>query len=67
MRFEARDGHLHAHVQWNAHGQEELFVYDHQGHLLDVLRRVEEPAPAAGGPTASPNGHCLPANTGDAT
>ena len=40
MQFESRDGHLCARFETDGDGQEQLFVYDHKGNLLDVLRRV---------------------------
>jgi hypothetical protein len=46
MQFESRDGHLRAQYQTDAQGQEQLLIYDHQGNLLDVLCKVEGPAPA---------------------
>lgn len=54
VQFESRDGHLRAQMQSDAQGQEELFVYDHRGNLLDVLSKVEGLAPAA--PTTVLNG-----------
>ena len=40
MQFESRDGHLCARFETDEDGQEQLFVYDHKGNLLDVLRRM---------------------------
>jgi hypothetical protein len=40
MQFESRDGHLCARFETDEEGQEHLFVYDHKGNLLDVLRKV---------------------------
>lgn len=55
VQFESRDGHLRAQMLSDEQGREELFVYDHRGNLLDVLRKVEGLAPAA--PTQVSKGH----------
>jgi hypothetical protein len=47
VQFESRDGHLRAQMLSDEQGQEELFVYDHRGNLLDVLTKVEGLAQAA--------------------
>lgn len=48
VQFESRDGHLQARYQLDEQGRKALHIYDHQGHLLDVLHQ-REPAAAATG------------------
>lgn len=56
MQFESRDGHLCARFETDADGQEQLFVYDHRGNLLDVLLKVRatETVQKSNGKDASP-------------
>lgn len=48
VQFDSRDGHLQACFALDEQGGQLLYVYDHQGNLLDVLHPREPAAQATG-------------------